>query len=218
MKLRQLIGSLGTVTAPADFDFRLRAKLAHQTEVRSKGIWPSGLFLGRPGTAVAAVLLVAGAVLALRSFNDGPISQRAALETTKTTKQSAVVAPSDKQVAMPQLAEVSDHSTPSTIQPVTTRQSSVPDRRPQPVARQRSRVTTREYSSVAAEVVKPDKVVASADPVFTIDASDQPMSLSLDDGSGIQRTISLPRISFGSQRAFAGEPTSMVKTSAKGVW
>ncbi len=167
---------------------------------------------------MAAVLLVVGAVLALRSYNDDPISQRAARETTRITKQSANVAQSDKRVAMPQLAEASDRSTPSTMQPATTSQSSIPDQRRQPMARQRSRLITREYSSVAAEVVRPDKVVASADPVFTIDASDQPMSLSLDDGSGIQRTISLPRISFGSHGAFAGEPTSMVKTSAKGVW
>ncbi len=31
-KLRQIVGSLGTVNAPADFDFRLRARLAADSE------------------------------------------------------------------------------------------------------------------------------------------------------------------------------------------
>ena len=30
-KLRQIVGSLGTVAAPADFDFRLRARLANES-------------------------------------------------------------------------------------------------------------------------------------------------------------------------------------------
>src|SRR5688572_32199860 len=38
-KLRQIVGSLGTVNAPADFDFRLRARLRseeHTSELQSQ--------------------------------------------------------------------------------------------------------------------------------------------------------------------------------------
>src|SRR5215217_9470155 len=59
-KLRQIVGGLGTVSAPADFDFRLRARLAGDSS--SAGLaWP----FARRGFALATVLLVfaTGAVL-----------------------------------------------------------------------------------------------------------------------------------------------------------
>src|SRR6185436_20617203 len=46
MKLRQIVGSLGTVSAPADFDFRLRSRLArengHASSYFSFGMWSVG--------------------------------------------------------------------------------------------------------------------------------------------------------------------------------
>src|ERR1041385_5545643 len=63
-KLRRMVGSLGTVAAPADFDFRLRARLANESNSATFHLrpvyWPSL----RSGFAVAAALIVfaAGAV------------------------------------------------------------------------------------------------------------------------------------------------------------
>src|SRR3569832_521841 len=58
-KLRQIVGSLGTVEAPADFDFRLRARLAQGNG--SVVYWP----FARRGLAVAATvaLFILGAVV-----------------------------------------------------------------------------------------------------------------------------------------------------------
>src|SRR6185369_16112836 len=51
-KLRQIVGSLGTVEAPADFDFRLRARLAQGNG--SSVYWP----FARRGLAAAAMAIV----------------------------------------------------------------------------------------------------------------------------------------------------------------
>src|SRR5215211_9113818 len=53
-KLRQIVGGLGTVEAPPDFDFRLRARLANDSSNTAFHLWP----FARRGVAVAAVLLL----------------------------------------------------------------------------------------------------------------------------------------------------------------
>src|SRR5215510_2423926 len=68
-KLRQIVGSLGTVSAPADFDFRLRARLANESN--ASVYW---LFLKR-GFAFAALLLVfAIAAVLMRNVMNRPAS------------------------------------------------------------------------------------------------------------------------------------------------
>src|ERR1044072_7084798 len=62
---QQIVGSLGTVEAPADFDFRLRARLAQGNG--SVVYWP----FARRGLAVAAMvmLFVVGAVVVWNVMN-----------------------------------------------------------------------------------------------------------------------------------------------------
>ena len=75
-KLREIVGSLGTVAAPADFDFRLRARLANESSSAASQFnflaWP----VLRRGFAVAAVLLVfaTGAYLVRNALNRPPAS------------------------------------------------------------------------------------------------------------------------------------------------
>src|SRR5215211_1511977 len=56
-KLRHIVGSLGTVAAPADFDFRLRARLANESGSAASHLTFDWAFVRR-GLAAAAVLLV----------------------------------------------------------------------------------------------------------------------------------------------------------------
>src|ERR1043165_5258767 len=74
-KLRQIVGSLGTVSAPADFDFRLRARLANDSSSATYGQFARRAF------ALATVLLIfaAGAFL-VRNVLDR--SQRNEVVTT----------------------------------------------------------------------------------------------------------------------------------------
>ena len=69
----------------------------------------------------------------------------------------------------------------------------------QPLTEYRKRsMSSIDSSLVRAEVIKGEPVGVSA--AFPIDASLQPFKVSLDDGRGNARTISVPTISFGSQR------------------
>src|SRR2546423_7495313 len=65
MKLRRMVGGLGTVAAPADFDFRLRARLANESSGATfhlqSAYWP----FVRRGLAVAAILLVFATAIVL---------------------------------------------------------------------------------------------------------------------------------------------------------
>src|SRR2546423_9715218 len=64
-KLRRVVGNLGAVAAPADFDFRLRARLANESNSATfhlqSAYWP----FVRRGLAVAAILLVFATAIVL---------------------------------------------------------------------------------------------------------------------------------------------------------
>ena len=70
-KLRQIVGSLGTVSAPADFDFRLRARLASESSSAASHFNFMESAFVRRGLAAAALLVVfaTGAFLVRNVFN-----------------------------------------------------------------------------------------------------------------------------------------------------
>src|ERR1044071_1388748 len=72
-KLRQIVGGLGTVAAPPDFDFRLRARLANEASSASFHLTSTYLSFARRGLAVAAVLIVfATGIVLVRNFMNRP--------------------------------------------------------------------------------------------------------------------------------------------------
>ena len=185
MRLRQIVGSLGTVSAPPDFDFRLRARLANDAGSAAFHFWP----LARRGLAFAAVLLmfVVGAMLVRSVFN--------------RPQENKQVATSDQP------------NNPAPVQPVAPTQeptfslpmpASSPERHPQVVRNERpSRIkrplVAEDFSSQRAEVIS-GREPAGTFEVMPLDSSLQSFKVSLDDGRGNARTISVPSISFGSQR------------------
>src|SRR5215203_1071765 len=88
IKLRQIVGSLGTVSAPADFDFRLRARLANESS-SATSLWQFAF--PRRGLAVAAVLLVfaTGAFLVRNLWNQPAESPRVATNQPATPEPQA---------------------------------------------------------------------------------------------------------------------------------
>src|SRR6266487_6840977 len=56
LKLRQLVGSLGAVEAPSDFEFQLRARLSIEDVGAFKKPWIRGLSFG--WSSIAAIILV----------------------------------------------------------------------------------------------------------------------------------------------------------------
>ena len=196
-----MVGGLGTVAAPPDFDFRLRARLANDSSSTGFHYWP----FARRGLAVAAVLIVlATGMMVIRNIMSQP-------PEVITAKDQPVVVPqpapkpveSPKPVANPEefSATVLDNS-PQRIK----------NERPAPTApKNRRPVATIDSSFEGAGRINGSVAASTA---FAIDASLQSLKVSLDDGRGNARTISVPTITFGSQRVLQ----SGNQFAPKGVW
>ena len=190
-KLRQMVGNLGTVAAPPDFDFRLRARLANEASGASTfHYWP---VLRRAFAAAMVLLILATVGMLVRNVMNGRAGGDVA-----SKEEPTVLPPSPKpvQTTTPVLPDNLDHKVIATVrekQPQIAkgeRSSSYKARRP---------VSTIDFSSERAQVISGTEPIGVS-AAFPIEASLQSFKVSLDDGRGNARTISVPRISFGSQR------------------
>jgi len=184
-KLRQIVGSLGTVEAPADFDFRLRARLANGNS--AAGIYWA---FARRGLAVAAMVIVlaAGAVVVRNVLN-----QPAKVDDVAQQPQVGQPVKADEP------PPVVEQNTPAPVIAGNNAPAPIRKNRPTQIDYKKRPVSSIDFSSERAEVFNgAEPVGVSA--AFPIDASLQPFKVSLDDGRGNAKTISVPTISFGSQR------------------
>ena len=189
-KLRQIVGSLGTVEAPADFDFRLRARLANGASSAPPIYWA----FARRGLAVAAMVIVfATGVVVVRDVmrqmaSNGEVAQKPEVHQPVKPDEPTPVVKEDKKPDQVVAGITTDAS------PI----SSKGDRRPQTEYKKRP-LSSYTISDMRAEVLngmKPTGVSAA----FPIDSSAQSFTVSLEDGRGNAKTISVPTVSFGSQR------------------
>ncbi len=197
-KLRRVVGSLGTVAAPADFDFRLRARLANESAGAASHFnfvaWPA---LRRGFVAAVLLLLFAsGAILVRNSLNQPAAVNQIAKEATPPPVQPAP-APQGERVT-PTTAETSGRDT-NTVAVSKRPQGNRIDRSSLIASRNTKPLATIDSSSTGASVINGSEPAGSA-AAFPIDASLQSFRVSLDDGRGNAKTISVPTISFGSQR------------------
>ena len=192
-KLREIVGSLGTVSAPADFDFRLRARLANES---SSAASPWHFAFPRRGFAVAAVLLVfaTGAFLVRNLLNQPAVNH----EVATTDRPAATPAP--------QTSPAVEQNGPE--KPEVPVFAAIPEKRPSTIKNERSTpvvakskrpLVAEDFSSERAEVIRGTDAIGAFEAI-PLDASLQSFKVSLDDGRGNARTISVPAISFGSQR------------------
>jgi hypothetical protein len=187
-RLRQIVGSLGTVSAPPDFDFRLRARLANDANSAAFHFWP----LARRGLAFAAVLLV---------FLLGVIVVRNVFYRPAENKQFATNEPRQAPPAPQPVPTVEQRESSNPIPDVVASSS---DRHPQVIRNERSPRVRRplvaeDFSSEGASVISSREPSGTFE-VLPLDSSLQSFKVSLDDGRGNARIISVPSISFGSQR------------------
>ncbi|HSD47061.1 MAG TPA: hypothetical protein VLB87_10565 [Pyrinomonadaceae bacterium] len=210
-KLRQIVGSLGTVNAPADFDFRLRARLAADADRPTFRFWTVTV----RGLATAAVLVVFGVGAVM-------IWQRAQTRDPGTT--TVAVTPSQQTTTPPQHEERNPNAGSPTLGERATH--AVADNTPppqrrinrEPAPKHKQPISAVDFSNVAAKVYSNNtrfEFDTDTATVFPIEASLQSLKVSLDDGRGNARTISFPTVSFGSQRVL----TSGNQLAPKGgVW
>jgi hypothetical protein len=189
-KLRQIVGSLGTVEAPADFDFRLRARLANSANSEPGIYWA----IARRGLAVAAMVIViaTGAILVRNVMNQPATIDKVA--------QQSEVHPAVPSIAITRDVEEGNKPEQAVAGMTNKAQPGVrkSDRRPQIDYRKRPMASVA-ISGTRADVIKASEPMGVA-AAFPIDTSIQSFTVSTDDGRGNAKTISVPTISFGSQR------------------
>ena len=213
-RLRELLTSLEPVTAPADFDFRLRARIAAQAEGVGPRSFFSGFTLSTPAMAVAAVVVVVAlSVVWLVRVNQN----RTPMVASNPQGQGRQADSPKIDNAAPPVTSASDVATATGSNPVPDAPNYLGQgRKPQlrdPGSSQTGRSSS-DWSAGSAPSIKqgqnPGAVYVSA-PV-------KPMVLSVQDDNGATRRISLPPVSFGSQRLLVGSRVVPVSGTNDRVW
>lgn len=229
--LQELVASLGTVEAPGDFDFRLRARLAGEKRAVAQPLAMGNFSFGLRSAAVATILLLIGSALMFLSFRTRSYTPLTA-EVPKTaplpTSNQQGIEPSKlKDLGETGTAEVAAGPHENERNPVEASLGSPDHRVPKrrvfkgelATLATKNRQKSRDLSGTQATVLKASDQVIDTYPTtaFPINASSQSLKVSVDDGRGSSRTISLPTVSFGSQRSLS-QGASPLMASARGAW
>jgi hypothetical protein len=228
IELRQILSNLGTIEAPGDFDARVRARLAQE---KRAGVVPFAIrnfSFGFRSAVFASLLLLFGSTLLVVSLRtptqislsaNGEKSAPAVPGTPATDVSNNDGQQLAANTTSPQvnLAGARQDSTNSLAQPGRKRSGAF--RTAVATARNNGRrLTTRDLGSSPAPVLRPEDLTAgNRHSSFPIGASSRSLKVSLDNGRGSKRTISLPTVSFGSQRVLA-QDTSPLLATARGSW
>lgn len=240
--VRGLVRSLGKVEAPADFEFRLRARMAAANGAGRRG--PLGGL--RPAyrfapAAFAAVLLLVAATLYLRqgARTDGggaapsgvarEVVNNAAVQTPAPPAQTGL-----KEVATARVSEADRANEEGRVNEAgraegpKARISRASAPRPRQSARrvtevargaagagQPAALNTTVASVSSAEVVIPGRALP-----FTMETGATPLRLVMRDGRGAARVVPLLPVSFGAQDLIARDGARRRTTASddEGVW
>ncbi|MEN3330223.1 MAG: hypothetical protein V7638_5030 [Acidobacteriota bacterium] len=189
-KLRKIVGSLGTVEAPADFDFRLRARLANDSSSGPAIYWR--LMRGGMVAAAMAVIVLLG-VVAVRDAmrlgeNPGEVARNPEVHQPVKPDQAPPAVPEEKKT----------DNVVAGVNPVLIRKT-----RPTQADYKKRPLSSFAISGTRASVLNGTEPAAMSK-AFPIDSSAQSITVSLEDGRGNAKTISVPTVSFGSQRIGQG--------------
>jgi hypothetical protein len=237
--LGQLIGSLETVTAPPDFDFRLRARLsAAGREERRRFAWPR-LAHGMSALALAAslaLLIGAGVIFRQVGFNRQPATQPNGTVTNIVKPVRVVVDPPTSPSAVTPIEELATHhgdKAPLNLVSASRRgRGGELFREPKlNVAgnTSASAATDPGITSIDFDVHNPSPSVyptgiynPAVDPnppiIVPVRALAQPAKFLLDEGRGVAAHIfSLRNVTFGSEKLVEGNEPTLV-TDASDIW
>jgi len=237
LALRRLVGGLEKVSAPADFEFRVRARMVAEREVgASRAAWFgfSPAALSWPLAGCLALVISASLYLQQRpDMTAPPITaeqSRAAATTTATPTPQVSVA----EVVSPggQVTETETRS--GGVELASTKISPAPRRRMTP-ARHSSgagierEVTRQVEESASTSLSGATPLVAAGGAVrgegalipVQLDAPEGQLKVLLRDTSGGARTISVDSVSFGSRDVMKRPGATYTKAALspnEGVW
>jgi hypothetical protein len=205
-RLRELVGGLQPVTAPADFDVRLRARIARERDV-PKQPFIFRLVMSTPAIVVAAVLVLAGGTsvfLSQRNHSQDPaLASDKGKETGKSTPAPIEIAKDHDPEPGPSSPVIDNADKPN--------QSKIAVRNTPKLASPANALPEVSDSAVrSAQSVR----MTDRDGQVTLTAPLRPMIVTVYDEHGGTRRIQLPPISFGSQR-FTDNRSQVSMTNTK---
>jgi hypothetical protein len=234
LALRQLVGGLERVSAPADFEFRMRARMAAERSVgASRASWFtfSPAALSWPLAGCLALVISASLYFQPRPGTPGtPATPSAGQPVAATTAQST---PNPFADAVPQDHRDASAGTRSGVAVASLKNSPVRRRRalPSPVGAragvERELRPVEESASTSLMGATPRIAASGATrsesaliPV-RLDAPEGQLKVLLRDTSGGARTISVDSVSFGSRDVIKRPGATYTKASLssnEGVW
>ncbi|MGZ5435760.1 MAG: hypothetical protein ACXWID_12970 [Pyrinomonadaceae bacterium] len=179
-ELRQLVGSLESVVVPADFEMRLRARIAREQSSSQEPFFAR--LIRTPALAAAALFVMVGGTLVWVAQRD--IEPSTPVATVQQPSPVAKASDSAITTSAPTDAAEANTSTDEGAQTVssgTTRK-----------ARVGARGRSQDYSVLPADSFR------QGDQAY-VNAPSKPVVFALEDERGTKRKISLPPVSFGSQ-------------------
>ena len=186
-ELRELVGSLDPIVAPADFDMRLRARLAAEKSSRPQ-IFFARLLSTPALAAVALFVIVTGTVVWItQRQTSSTVSTPSSVATRKGTPAGANRTQPD------QNAPVTDSSASTTAgtEAVAQNDGNATSRKIRTPGRA---VRSQDYAALPVSTIRQ----SDADQAY-VNAPSKPVVFSLEDERGATRKISLPPVTFGAQ-------------------
>jgi len=191
LRLRELVGGLHPVSAPADFEMRLRARIARERDL-PKQPFIFRLVMSTPAIVVAAVLVIAvGAAVFISQRRPARNQQQVSNTPVEPANPGPAVAtenPIPRPIMAPPPVNVtSDKSKPSGVIVRNTPKTSAPGSSAPQVS---------EFNTKGAQSFHLSDRVGEV----SLTTPTRPMVVTVYDQHGATRKIELPPISFGSLR------------------
>ena len=195
-RLRALVGSLTPVTAPADFEYRLRARIATERERPTRAsLFPQFLF-STPVMAAAGLLVVfAASIVWLTQRNTAPapsVASRPAESTAPTSDRPTV---EESNTAAVVNEQTNTKGTEAVVNPNISQRVAPRGVNDQLLAK--SKVTSGDMLARPAAAIKQN---TDAPGEVSLIAPDKPLMVSVEDAQGTKHKILLPPVSFGAQK------------------
>lgn len=231
--LKKLVGSLEVVSAPADFDFRLRARLAVAKEADTRHFSWRSFIASAPAIGIAAAFaLLVAAVVFYNQTKKPAGAEKPGLAATQAPEQreertNAITTQTANRE--PQSREEIRKDKGAALAAIDKRQpSGASVKGKQPVRRESPQrgandtpLDSNEMASRAAPEFVPDQnapLNAGVDGVASLPvrSASQPMRVFVDERGGTKRTLTLAPVVFGSQDLTGNHTPRMA--SSQGVW
>jgi hypothetical protein len=226
--LSELVSSIEAVSAPDDFEWRLRARInADKRGDHVRQSFRPGFAPGTQAIALAASFaLLLGVAVIFKQTNTEELRATPAGEVAAGNARQIVKTPGEETAPLPETKVLSNNKrTNTTSSFVNSRvRSTIPAR---VASEAKERLAPAAVASVHDSTVRSNDFSSTAAPVITLFAvpvkdPSQHLKLMLDEGHGATRTVSLQPVTFGTQSILERQGGASVQRSAvsnaDGIW